>query len=113
MVKAVFQLPNMKRTAGPAGKLAQVVTKQFGTECDMYINSIGLPDYWPNSLLISVGASANVVYYLAHWVCSMVLRCHQRDEGGWRLYMYGLVSCRTSVERLSAAFLASPCLHAM
>ncbi|KAI0658449.1 heme peroxidase [Cubamyces menziesii] len=56
MVKAVFQLPNMKRTAGPAGKLAQVVTKQFGTECDMYINSIGLPDYWPNSLLISYGA---------------------------------------------------------
>ncbi|CDO73377.1 hypothetical protein BN946_scf185013.g11 [Trametes cinnabarina] len=56
MVKAVFQLPNMQRVAGPAGTIGRAQVKKLGVDFNMYTDSIGLPDYWPNSLLVSYGA---------------------------------------------------------
>ncbi len=54
MVKAVFQLPNTKRVAGPSGTIARVEVKRFGVDYDMFVDSIGLPDYCPNSMIVSV-----------------------------------------------------------
>ncbi|OSD00891.1 heme peroxidase [Trametes coccinea BRFM310] len=56
MVKAIFQLPDMRRVAGPAGTIGRVQVKKLGVDFDLYTNSIGLPDYWPSSLLVSYGS---------------------------------------------------------
>ncbi|KAI0354701.1 heme peroxidase [Trametes cingulata] len=53
IVKAVFQLPNMQRVPGPMGQISRVAVNRFGLDYDMYVDSIGLPDYWPNALVVS------------------------------------------------------------
>ncbi|KAI0640160.1 heme peroxidase [Trametes polyzona] len=57
IVKAVFQLPNIKRVAGPAGTIARAKVNKFGVEeFDLFVNGIGLPDYYPSGLFVSYGA---------------------------------------------------------
>ncbi|KAH9854311.1 heme peroxidase [Lenzites betulinus] len=56
MVKAVFQLQGVKRVAGPSGTISRVEVKRFGLEYEMFVNSIGLPDFCPNSMIVSYGA---------------------------------------------------------
>ncbi|KAI0829008.1 heme peroxidase, partial [Trametes gibbosa] len=54
MVKVVFQLPNLQRVAGSPGTIGRVALKRFGVDCDQFINKIGLPDYFPCTLQVSV-----------------------------------------------------------
>ncbi|KAI8981356.1 heme peroxidase [Trametes punicea] len=58
MVKAVFQLSDIRRVAGASGKLGCANIEKFGIDFDMYTDSIGLPDYWPNALLVSYGSTS-------------------------------------------------------
>ena len=54
MVRAVFQVPNMQRVAGKPGSVGRVAVEKFGGDFDMYIDQLGLPGYWPTSLVVSV-----------------------------------------------------------
>ncbi|KAI0778881.1 heme peroxidase [Trametes elegans] len=56
IIKGVFQLPNAQRVAGPTGKVGRVHLNRFGVGLDMYADEIGLPDYWPNALVVAYGA---------------------------------------------------------
>ncbi|KAI0756453.1 heme peroxidase [Daedaleopsis nitida] len=55
MVKAVFQLPNLGRVLGKTGQIGHVPIMTWGIEQDEYINNIGLPSYWPTSMLVTYG----------------------------------------------------------
>ncbi|KAI0673867.1 heme peroxidase [Trametes maxima] len=57
IIKNVFQLPSVKRVAGSSGKIGRVPVDRFGLEYDMFVDNIGLPDYFPNSLLVSYGSN--------------------------------------------------------
>ncbi|RPD64671.1 heme peroxidase [Lentinus tigrinus ALCF2SS1-6] len=56
IVKAVFQLPNLKPVPGLAGTMGEVKVNKYGIEHDEYINSIGLPSNFPSSLVVTYGA---------------------------------------------------------
>ncbi|TFK85570.1 heme peroxidase [Polyporus arcularius HHB13444] len=56
MVKAVFQLPNLKPVAGRAGTMGEVKVNKYGVEYDEYINNIGLPSNFPSSVVVTYGA---------------------------------------------------------
>ncbi|KAI0713139.1 hypothetical protein C8T65DRAFT_645647 [Cerioporus squamosus] len=56
MVKAVFQLPNIKSVAGRAGTMGEVKVKKFGVEYDEFINNIGLPANFPSSVVVTVSS---------------------------------------------------------
>ena len=54
LVKRVFQLRNLRRVPGPPGQISEVDIFKYGVEHDEYINNIGLPGYWPSSMLVAV-----------------------------------------------------------
>ena len=54
LVRTVFQLPKLGRVAGNPGKIGHVQVRKWGIEQDEYISNIGLPSYWPNSMLVTV-----------------------------------------------------------
>ncbi|PIL31281.1 cytochrome P450 [Ganoderma sinense ZZ0214-1] len=56
IVKNIFQLPNLQRAKGVAGTISKLQTQKFGVDFDMYTDNIGLPSYWPNSLVVTYGA---------------------------------------------------------
>ena len=54
IVKNIFQLPGLQRAKGAAGSINKLQVQKFGVDFDMYTDNIGLPSYWPNSLLVTV-----------------------------------------------------------
>ena len=56
MVRNVFQLPNIQCVGGVKGMslMGEVVVDKYGVKFDQYINEIGLPGYWPNSMTVTV-----------------------------------------------------------
>ncbi len=63
MVKAVFQLPNLKPVAGRAGTMGEVKVNKYGVEYDEYINNIGLPSNFPSSVVVTV---SDLLWWLVH-----------------------------------------------
>ncbi|KAI0752622.1 heme peroxidase [Daedaleopsis nitida] len=53
LVKTVFQIPNLVRVPGNAGKIGHVQIMKWGIEHDEYVSNIGLPGHWPNSMLVT------------------------------------------------------------
>ena len=60
MVKAVFQVPGMQRVFGKPGLVGRVMLTKFGVDFDMYLSELGLPGYWPMSLMVSVSTCADI-----------------------------------------------------
>ena len=57
MVKAVFQLsqpPLPCPDPGLCGTLGGFKVKEYGIECEEYINHVGLPAHFPSSLVVRV-----------------------------------------------------------
>ena len=58
MVKAVFQVPGMERVLGNPGTVGRVFLAKFGVNFDMYTDELGLPGYWPTSLIVTVSTGS-------------------------------------------------------
>ena len=54
MIRAVFQMKDMQRLPGKPGCVGRVLTKKCEVDFDMYTNELGLPGYWPTSLMVKV-----------------------------------------------------------
>lgn len=61
VVRAVFQVPNVRRVAGKPGAVGRVAVEKFGVEFDMYIDQLGLPGYWPTSLVVAVSHTVRLL----------------------------------------------------